>query len=161
MASDHEERLQRIVGHIHDTPRSDLSLKALADVAAPSRFHFHRVRAAVAGETTVNTVRRIRLHRAAVPHNGPWPKINRAFEVLLSTVAARGFYGQFGKMVGVCHDSPADVALADLRSLAGLEAPADMPLRRTIGGGDLARQPPFGADLQGAICRSARRPLSS
>lgn len=43
-----------------------MSLDSLADVAALSRFHFHRVYTAVVGETAANTVRRMRLHRAAV-----------------------------------------------------------------------------------------------
>jgi AraC family transcriptional regulator len=203
MANDYEKRLQRVVDHIHDNPTGDLSLDALADVAALSRFHFHRVYTAVVGETAANTVRRMRLHRAAValvqgsdplsviakrvgypqiasftrafsghygltpaafrnrgelrpfplllakkgplmspvtirtdparrlaavPHKGPYPEIGRAFEKLGSTVAARGFYGRVGHMVGVYYDSPADVKPADLRSHAGLEAPADLPI---------------------------------
>lgn len=61
-----ERRLMRVVDHIHDNPTGDLSLDALADVAALSRFHFHRVYRAVTGETAAQTVRRMRLHRAAV-----------------------------------------------------------------------------------------------
>lgn len=203
MANDYEMRLRRVVDHIHDHPAGDLSLDALADVAALSRFHFHRVYNAVVGETAANTVRRMRLHRAAValvqghdplgtiakrvgypnlasftrtfaghygltpaafrqrgelrpfplsiaqkgplmfpvttrtdparrlaavPHKGPYPEIARAFEKLGSTVAARGFYGRFGHMVGVYYDSPADTKPADLRSHAGLESPNDLPI---------------------------------
>jgi AraC family transcriptional regulator len=203
MANDYEQRLRRVVDYIHDHPAGDLSLDALADVAALSRFHFHRVYTAVVGETAANTVRRMRLHRAAVAlvqgtdpipavalavgyprpasfsrafaghfgltpaafrnrgelrpfplilarkgplmfpvitrtdperrlaavsHKGPYPEIGRAFEKLGSTVAARGLYGRFGKMVGVYYDNPADVRPADLRSHAGLETPADLPI---------------------------------
>ncbi len=66
MAQDYERRLARVVDHIHDNPGGDLSLDRLAEVAALSRFHFHRVYAAMTGETVANTVRRMRLHRAAV-----------------------------------------------------------------------------------------------
>ena len=207
MANEYERRLQRVVDHIHDHPAGDLSLDALADVAALSRFHFHRVYTAVVGETAASTVRRMRLHRAAVAlvqgtdpvpviaravgypqiasftrafaghhgltpaafrnrgelrpfpllsakkgtlmypvitrtdparrlaavaHKGPYPEINRAFEKLGSTVAARGFYGRLGHMVGVYYDSPADVKPADLRSHAGLEAPADLPINAPL-----------------------------
>jgi AraC family transcriptional regulator len=207
MAHDYENRLRRVVDHIHDHPAGDLSLDALADVAALSRFHFHRVYNAVVGETAANTVRRMRLHRAAValvqgtdplgmiakrvgypnlasftrafsgyygltpaafrnrgelrpfpllltkkgplmypvitrtdparrlaavPHKGPYHEIGRAFEKLGSTVAARGFYGRFGNMVGVYYDSPADVKPADLRSHAGLESPADLPIEAPL-----------------------------
>lgn len=203
MATDYERRLQRVVEHIHDHPAGDLSLDALADVAALSRFHFHRVYAAVVGETAASTVRRMRLHRAAIalvqgndpvvviaakvgypnlasfarafaghygrtpaafrtrgelrpfpltfpwkgplmypviirtdpvrrlaaiPHKGHYHEIARAFETLGSTVASRGLYGRFGPMVGVYYDSPADVKPSDLRSHAGLTAPADMAL---------------------------------
>jgi AraC family transcriptional regulator len=66
MATDYEKRLNRVVEYIHDNPAGDLSLDALADVAALSRFHFHRVYAAMTGETAATTVRRMRMHRAAV-----------------------------------------------------------------------------------------------
>jgi AraC family transcriptional regulator len=62
----YEDRLLRVLDHIHDNPSGDLSLDALADVAAMSRFHWHRVFHAMTGETAAQAVRRIRLHRAAV-----------------------------------------------------------------------------------------------
>ncbi|SHH95562.1 AraC family transcriptional regulator [Marivita hallyeonensis] len=62
---DYEARLRRVVQHIHDNPAADLSLDALADVAAMSRFHWHRVFFAMTGETCAQAVRRIRAHRAA------------------------------------------------------------------------------------------------
>ncbi len=61
----YEDRLRRVVRHIHDNPAGDLSLDALADVAAMSRFHWHRVFYAMTGETCAQAVRRIRAHRAA------------------------------------------------------------------------------------------------
>lgn len=61
----YERRLLRVLDHIHDNPAGDLSLDALADVAAMSRFHWHRVFHAMTGETCAEAVRRIRLHRAA------------------------------------------------------------------------------------------------
>jgi AraC family transcriptional regulator len=66
MASDIEKRLHRVTDHIHTHPTGDLSLDALADVAALSRFHFHRLFRAVLGETAAQSVRRIRLHSASV-----------------------------------------------------------------------------------------------
>ena len=61
----YEERMRRVVRHIHDNPAGDLSLDALADIAAMSRFHWHRVFYAMTGETCAQAVRRIRAHRAA------------------------------------------------------------------------------------------------
>ncbi|QBY02794.1 AraC family transcriptional regulator [Rhodophyticola sp. CCM32] len=65
MAS-YEDRLLRVVAYIHDNPAGDLSLDRLADIAAMSRFHWHRVFRAMTGETCAQAVRRVRLHRAAV-----------------------------------------------------------------------------------------------
>lgn len=61
----YEARLRRVVRHIHDNPAADLSLDALSEVAAMSRFHWHRVFHAMTGETCAQAVRRIRAHRAA------------------------------------------------------------------------------------------------
>lgn len=63
---DHEKRMNRVVDYLHDDPTGNLSLDRLADVAALSRFHFHRVYRGLMDETATQTVRRMRLHRAAV-----------------------------------------------------------------------------------------------
>ncbi len=203
MANDTERRMLRVIDHIHDNPAGDLSLDALADVAAMSRFHWHRVFHAVTGETVAQTVRRMRLHRAAValvqtdrpqtaiaravgygnaasfvrafadaygmppaafrkrgelrpfpanqmpkgtnmhpievrqeperhlvalPHRGAYHEINRAFEKLFATLVARDQVGQTGYLIGVFLDDPAAVAIADLRSFAGVEVAADFPI---------------------------------
>lgn len=65
MAGAYEARLMRVVQHIYDNPTGDLSLDALADIAAMSRFHWHRVFTAMTGETCAQAVRRVRLHKAA------------------------------------------------------------------------------------------------
>lgn len=65
MANDYEKRLLRVIDHIHDNPAGDLSLDNLADVAALSRFHWHRVYRAMMGETAAQTVKRLRMHRAS------------------------------------------------------------------------------------------------
>lgn len=64
MAASYEDRILRVLAYIHDHTDGDLSLDALADVAAMSRFHWHRVFRALTGETCAQAVRRIRLHRA-------------------------------------------------------------------------------------------------
>lgn len=66
MAQAYENRLIRVVNYIHDNLDGDLSLDALSDVAAMSRFHWHRIWTAMTGETLAQTTRRIRLHRASV-----------------------------------------------------------------------------------------------
>jgi AraC family transcriptional regulator len=65
MSNPNEQRLLRVLDHIHDNPAGDLSLDALSDIAAMSRFHWHRVFRAMTGETLAQAVRRIRMHRAS------------------------------------------------------------------------------------------------
>ena len=66
MVHDTERRLLRVLDHIHDNPAGDLSLDAMSEVAALSRFHFHRVFRATTGETLAKAVRRLRIYRASV-----------------------------------------------------------------------------------------------
>ncbi len=65
MTNANEKRLLRVLDHIHDNPAGDLSLDALSDIAAMSRFHWHRVFRAMTGETLAQAVRRIRMQRAS------------------------------------------------------------------------------------------------
>ncbi|MEM9474379.1 MAG: AraC family transcriptional regulator [Pseudomonadota bacterium] len=65
MAQSYEKRLIRVLEYIHEHPDGDLSLDALAEVAAMSRFHWHRVFHGMTGETLAQAVRRIRMYRAA------------------------------------------------------------------------------------------------
>jgi len=62
----YEDRVLRVIAHIHADPAANQTLDALADVAALSRFHFHRVFRAVTGRTVADMVRRIRMDHAAV-----------------------------------------------------------------------------------------------
>lgn len=99
MSNGYEKRLQRVVDYVHDHPAGDLSLDALADVAALSRFHFHRVYAAMMGETAANTVRRMRLHRAAVAlvqGSDPIPVIARTVGYPQVASFTRAFCGHYG-----------------------------------------------------------------
>ncbi len=61
----YEKRVLRVLGYIHDNPGGDLSLDTLADVAAMSRFHWHRVFSGMMGKTIAQVTREIRMHRAA------------------------------------------------------------------------------------------------
>ncbi|MCP9480774.1 AraC family transcriptional regulator [Shimia sp. CNT1-13L.2] len=65
MSQSYEKRMLRVLQYIHDNPAGDMSLDRLADEAAMSRFHWHRVFRAMTGETCAQAVRRVRLHRAA------------------------------------------------------------------------------------------------
>ena len=63
--SDYGERLERVFTWLADHLDDTLDLTRLADVACLSPYHFHRVYRAMQGETAADTVRRLRLHRAA------------------------------------------------------------------------------------------------
>jgi AraC family transcriptional regulator len=64
--SDYAMRLERVFRWLADHLDDTLDLAKLADVAAMSPYHFHRIYRAMQGETAADTVRRLRLHRAAV-----------------------------------------------------------------------------------------------
>jgi AraC family transcriptional regulator len=62
----YHERIARVVGYLSNQVSNNPSLETLADIAAISPFHFHRVYRALTGETPSSTVRRLRLARACV-----------------------------------------------------------------------------------------------
>jgi AraC family transcriptional regulator len=65
-ASAYADRLERVFTWLADHLDDTIDLARLADVACLSPYHFHRVYRAVQGETVTETVRRLRLHRAAL-----------------------------------------------------------------------------------------------
>ncbi|MFT6653148.1 MAG: AraC family transcriptional regulator, partial [Celeribacter sp.] len=66
MAQGYEARLLRVLDYVYANLDGDLSLDTLADVAALSRFHFHRVFTGMTGETVAAFTRRVRLFRASI-----------------------------------------------------------------------------------------------
>jgi AraC family transcriptional regulator len=60
------ERVQRVVDYLAEHLDDALDLETLSRVACFSPYHFHRTYRALLGETVGDTVRRLRLHRAAV-----------------------------------------------------------------------------------------------
>ena len=58
-------RIERVLAHISENLDNDLNMDELAEVACFSSYHFHRVYRGLVGETVTQTVRRLRLHRAA------------------------------------------------------------------------------------------------
>lgn len=95
----YDKRLLRVIDHIHANPAGDLSLDALANVAALSRFHFHRVFHAMTGETAADAVRRVRMHRAAcwlVQTGWPTDEIARRAGYPSGKSFARAFSSRYG-----------------------------------------------------------------
>jgi AraC family transcriptional regulator len=64
--SDYANRLERVITWLADHLDDGLDLHVLADIACMSPYHFHRIYHAMQGETITDTIRRLRLHRAAV-----------------------------------------------------------------------------------------------
>jgi AraC family transcriptional regulator len=64
--NDYKERILRVLTHIQEHLDETLDLEELARVACFSSFHFHRIFAAMTGETIADHVRRLRLERAAM-----------------------------------------------------------------------------------------------
>jgi len=58
-------RINRVLDYIERNIDKALSLTKLADIASFSRFHFHRIFAAMVGETTNQFIQRIRVNKAA------------------------------------------------------------------------------------------------
>ncbi|WP_394197346.1 helix-turn-helix domain-containing protein [Litoreibacter albidus] len=109
MANPYEARLLRVMEYIHDNPAGDLSLDALADIAAMSRFHWHRVFHGMTGETCADAVRRVRLHRAACwLVQKDWPVAQVAERCGYSN--ARALRGLFGTGLVSLRQRFADVA---------------------------------------------------
>ena len=63
--NNYEARINRVTAYIHEHLDQDLDLQTLADIAAMSPWHWHRVYSAMRGETVAAAVRRLRLQRAA------------------------------------------------------------------------------------------------
>jgi AraC family transcriptional regulator len=63
--NDYGRRVTRVTTYISDHLDEDLSLERLAEIACFSPYHFHRIYRGIAGETACDTIRRLRLDRAA------------------------------------------------------------------------------------------------
>ena len=64
-AEQYQRQLDTVTDYIYAHLDEDLSLETLAHVSGFSRYHWHRIYRAVRGETAAQTVRRLRLERAA------------------------------------------------------------------------------------------------
>jgi AraC family transcriptional regulator len=62
---EYERRVNRVIDHVRQHLADDLSLAAVARVAAFSPFHFARVFRAVTGETLFEFIQRLRIEKAA------------------------------------------------------------------------------------------------
>ena len=97
--NDYKERILRVLVHIQEHLDEALELEELAGVACFSSFHFHRVFAAMTGETVADHVRRLRLERGALElRSGAKPVIQVALDAGYEAHAAftRAFKAAYG-----------------------------------------------------------------
>jgi AraC family transcriptional regulator len=121
---DYAGRVERVHGYLAEHLDGDVDLDRLAAIACFSPFHFHRIYHALQGETIAESVRRMRLHRAAVE------LIDGAVPIARIAAATRYF--------GVSYDDPSATPAAAQRSDACLTVPpgaaagADPDVRRLV-----------------------------
>jgi len=143
---DHATRLERVFKWLADHLDHTIDLTRLADVACLSPYHFHRVYRAMRGETVTETVRRLRLHRAAVelitgerpvsriarragyssqalPHRGDYHQIATTFEQLAAIAGGMNLFGPPTRSFGIYYDNPTATPQDKLRSDACLTVP--------------------------------------
>jgi AraC family transcriptional regulator len=65
LREEYTARINRVIDYIEQKIDRELSLKELSEVAGFSAFHFHRIFAALVGETLNSFIQRIRIEKAA------------------------------------------------------------------------------------------------
>jgi len=63
--SEYYRRIGLVLDCIYNKLDADLSLEKIAEIACLSTFHWHRIYQSITGENIANTLRRLRLQRAA------------------------------------------------------------------------------------------------
>jgi AraC family transcriptional regulator len=129
-------RMRRVIEHVYDHLDGTLDLNALADIACLSPHHWHRVYHAMHGETLAQTVKRLRLHRAAghlaqtarpiaeVAKQAGYPSLpsfNRTFKSVYgmppASYRAGGQHRAFAASVGRTSGDGFEVVVKDLPAL--------------------------------------------
>lgn len=137
MAVDYRERLQRVRAAIHADLARDWSLDDLADVAALSRFHFHRVFTAMTGESPAEALRRLRLNAAAhllVREAPPLATVARSVGYGDAVAFSRAFRAAYGLTPGAFRRCGQAMVL-DAKTLQG-----GLPMFPVLIAGQPARQ---------------------
>lgn len=83
--SSYAARLDRVLDYLHAHLEDDIHFAHLAEIACLSPYHWHRIYAAMRGETITATIRRLRLLRAA-------DRLANS-DMSLAAIAARARYG--------------------------------------------------------------------
>lgn len=100
---DYSDRIGRVLDHLHAHLDEPLDAARLAEIACFAPCHFHRVYRAMLGETPADTVRRLRLHRAALAlaqGDRPVTEIARAAGYRAPEAFIRAFAAAYGAPPG-------------------------------------------------------------
>ena len=98
-ASVYADRLDRVFTWLADHLDDTIDLTRLADVACLSPYHFHRIYRAIRNETVTETVRRLRMHRAAlelIASELPTPRIAKRAGYGSQAAFTRAFKAAYG-----------------------------------------------------------------
>lgn len=93
------DRVQKTIDYIEDNLKESLTLEELARISCFSKFHFHRVFQAVAGEALMDYIRKRRLSEAVLELQNPDKRITDiAFDYLFNSpeTFSRAFKRQYG-----------------------------------------------------------------
>ncbi|MFV2093675.1 MAG: GyrI-like domain-containing protein, partial [Hyphomicrobiales bacterium] len=99
--SDYHSRVRRVGDYIDAHLDDALDLEKLADIACYSPYHWHRIYRALAGETAAQTVRRRRLHRAALALISTSDTVG-----LIARAAGYASVEAFTRAFGAAHGAP-------------------------------------------------------
>jgi AraC family transcriptional regulator len=149
----YETRLNRVIDYIYGHLEADIRFDDLAEVACLSPYHWHRVYAAMRGETITATIRRLRLSRAA-------ERLANS-DMALDVIAERAGYGSanaFGRAFKEAYGkSPTDYRATGSHAafkaawLAEDGEAFPSPLRRSL------RSAAPALPIRAPICRSTMR----
>lgn len=132
---DYRRRILKVMDHLRTHLDEALSFERLAEIACFSPFHFHRIYRGMTGETVADTVRRLRLLRAATAlGTGDRPIIDIAIEAGFDS--GRGFTRAFRTLAGM---TPSDYRRQhrkidrDIRRGVPMDVEIrDLPARRVV-----------------------------
>ncbi len=116
----YEARLLRVIDYLWANLDAPLDLDHLAGVVAFSPYHFHRIYRGATGETLAETVRRLRLHRAAgalVQSDQPISEIANRAGYGSQAAFTRSFSADYGLPPALYRRRSVDTALKESQML--------------------------------------------
>lgn len=139
---DYKRRVYKAMNHISRNIDRDLSLTELADIAAFSPFHFHRIFKAIVGENVAEFSRRLRMDLAVNRLLADPEKDVGSIASSCGYSSPQNFAKAFKKAYGV---SPTGFRDSGVASRRGLIATGSMRAMRPI---ELAKAPPTSVTIR-------------